>query len=350
MKSHLFALAAGFSVLAAGAASAQYTGIDDATPRAVSLSGSTKYDGWYNFSSQTKSKVVNGTTYVIPGNSGYPTALQSSPAWSSPIVSQLQSDVSKKAAFTKITNGDGSGYDVGYEANGLPKSLAYFNANGTPGAGATWKKANGTAGSSGYGPIPSGDSLYAISFSNEVNTRQGTTGIFEANPVAGVQNIALQIEVGGANGYDFHNHSTAGMSLGGLNVTSTFPVLSLTLADNSVITLNANSAELLALGYNGTIPMPSGPNGENVDEPIYISLYGFQWDTSAYSNIQSFNITWTLVEHTQFYAAQLNQSSQYNQVFGGAAVPEPSTWALLIIGTAAGLHLRRRRGRSARTA
>lgn len=349
MKSNLFALAAGFSVLAAGAASAQYTGIEDATPRAVSLSGSTKYDGWYNFSNSTKSKVVDGVTHVISGNTGYPTALQSSPAWSSPIASQLQSDATKKAAFTKITNGDGSGYDVGYEANGLPKSLAFFNTNGTPKAGATWKKANGTAGSSGYGPIPSGDSLYAISFSNDFNTRQGTTGVFEANPVTGLQNIALQIEVGGANGYDFYNHSTAGLSLGSLNVTSAFPVLSLTLTDNSVVSLSANYAELLTLGFNGTIPMPTGPNGELVDEAIYISLYGFQWDTSAYTNIQSFNITWTLVEHTQFYAARLDQSSQFNQVYG-AAVPEPSTWTLLIIGTAAGLYFRRRRVHGARKA
>jgi len=350
MKSNLFALAAGFSILAAGAASAQFTGIDDATPRAVSLNGSTKYDGWYNFSSQTKSKTIDGVARVISGVTGYPTALQSSPAWNSPIASQLQSDATKKAAFTKITNGDGSGYDVGYETNGLPKSLAFFNANGTPKAGATWKKANGTAGSSGYGPIPSGDSLYAISFSNDINTRQGTTGIFEANPVAGLKNVAIQIEVGGANGYDFYNHSTVGMSLGSLNVTSAFPVLSLTLTDNSVITLAANYAELLTLGYNGTIPMPTGPNGEPVDEPIYISLYGFQWDTSAYTNIQSFNITWTLVEHTQFYAARLDQGSQFNQVFGATAVPEPSTWALLIVGTAAGLYFRRRRVQGARKA
>ncbi len=340
MKPTYFPLVLSLCLAGTTALNAQtYTGIDDATPYAVELNGATKYDGWYNFSNSTKVKTVDGTSHTIAGNSGYPTALASSPAWSSPISSQLQSDGSNRAAFTKVTNGDGSGYDVGFASNGLANSLAHFNANGTPQSGAVWKKANGTAGSSGFGPIPSGDSLYAISFSNEVNTRQGTLGIFEAAPVTGLQNVVLQVELGEANGYDFWNHSTAGMELGSLEVTSAFPLLTMTLADTSVITLGASYAELITQGINGTIQMPTGPDGELQDEPIYINLYGFQWDLSAYTDIQSFNITWAAVEHTQLYATQLDQSSEFNQVIG--VVPEPSTWGLTVIGLGAGLILRR---------
>lgn len=343
MKQSYLSFIACASLLSAGLARAQYTGIDDAAPIAVQLGGATKRDGWYNLSTGTKVKVVDGSSYTIPGLTGYPTALSSSPAWSSPVYSQLQSDSSHKASFNKVSNGNGSSYVPGYDSYGISNGLSSFNPDGTKKTGATWKKANGTTGADGYGPIPSGDSLYAISFSNDPNVRQGTVGVFEAAPVAELKSVVFQVELGSANGYDFWNHSVDGLAdnlaVGPLDSSTAFPQIRLTLADSSEVTLAADFAQLTTKGFNGMIQMPTGPDGALEDQPIYINLYGFQWDLSAYTGVQSFNITWSDVEHSQLYAFQLDQSSEFNQVVG--AVPEPSTWAMAVLGCSAAFVVRR---------
>lgn len=341
MKSTLNSLALAGSLLAAApfVSAQEYTGVNDAMPVAVSLAGDTKYDGWYNFSSQTaKERVVHGQTVTLPGTpAGYPTAMGSSPAYPSPIASQLQSNSASKATFNKVANGNGTG--------GLNK----FNADGTRNA-TTW-------GGSGFGPIPSGDSIYGISFSNAFNAKGGTFGAFEANPLANLQTVVFQVEIGSANGYDFYEPLVASnpeTPLGGaasrpIGLLSGFetwaPAINLTFGDTTSISIVADYAALLNQGFNGTIPMPTGPGGELVDEAILVNLYGFQWDLSGYSDIQSFSITWHVVEHTQSYAVQLDQGGLFGgEVLSGlAAVPEPASFAALAGLGVLGLAASRRR-------
>lgn len=205
---HLLLPAAALAVAAAplSAQETEPTGIQDTTPIAVNFdSGYTyKYDGWYNLAAGANGRVVNGVDYAydwrdmankpgFTGNAGYPTAMASSAAYPNPIRSQLHSasgyelstpgyaplydankPASTRAAFNKVANGNGSG--------GLDK----FNADGTRNA-TTW-------GGSGFGPHPSGGSLYAISFSNNFNARGGTLGVFEDNPLAGLSTVSLQLQ------------------------------------------------------------------------------------------------------------------------------------------------------------
>lgn len=330
--------------LFAGAVSAQtYTGIQDSIPVAVELGGNAKYDGWYNLTINSKTKTVHGTSHTFAGHTGYPTAMASSPAWVSPIYSQIKSG--SQVALNKVANGNGSG--------GLNK----FNADGTRNATA-W-------GGSGFGPYPASDSIYAIAFSNVYNARGGTLAVFETNPVADLKTVTLQLQIGSANGYDFWEPgvasndatpfgSVASRQLGLLSDFETWaPVINLTFGDTSTATIVADYAALLNQGYNGTIDMQTGPGGTMQPEDIWINLYGFQWDLSSYSDIVSYNVAWTVVEHTQSYAVQLDQSD----VFGGevlssaVAVPEPSSYAALCGGLAlAGVLLRRRRAASRVTA
>lgn len=310
-----------------------YTGIQDAIPIGVQLQGNTKTDGWYNLSASPKTKTVDGVEHSFGPNTGFPGALNSSARWPNAIDSQLQSDATKKAALNKISNGDGSGYSTGYNSNWIPNSLNGFNTNGTPNGG-TWT-------GSGYGSFPSGEGLYAISFSNFFNGRQNTLGVFEANPILNLKNVVFQVEIGGANGYDFWNpdvesnaetaFGTIPSTLGLIENSAMYPQLTITLATNEKITLTADFSALLARGYNGSIEVPSG------DEEIWINLYGFQWDLSEYTNITSYVITFTPVEHSTVYALQLDQSDVFTQ-----AVPEPSTWLLLGLGVTALLVFRNR--------
>lgn len=330
-----FALAT-LAVLAASATQAQtLTGIDDALPVNVGLTGTVKDDGWYNFTNHAQDRTVDGVSHTLGANTGYPTALASSAAWVAPIAAQVHTG-GAAAAFNKVANGNGSG--------GLNK----FNANGTR---------NSTAwGGTGFGPYPANDSLYAISFSNAFNTKGGTLGVFEANPVANLGTVVFQVELGNANGYDFYQPTVGATttlgdagsrSIGELAVTNYFPTLNLTFTDNTTQSLSANYAELLAKGFNGTIPMPTGPGGTEVDEPIWINLYAFQWDLSSFSNIASYNVTFNVVEHSQTYAARLTQSDVFTQVVA-APVPEPQTYAMMLAGLGMmGVMLRRRKAQAA---
>lgn len=373
MKIHLThtLLPAAFLVASMAPVSADNpTGIQDTTPIAVNFGAgyNYKYDGWYNFAAGPNGRVVDGVDYAydftdvankpgFTGNTGYPSAMNASPAYPNPIYSQLNSatgyalstpgysktydpdsPASSRAAFNKVANGNGSG--------GLDK----FNADGTRN-GTTW-------GGSGFGPVPSGGSLYGISFSNYYNARGGTVGVFEASPLDSLSTISLQIQIGSANGYDFYEPLVSGPTGGGspanpeivpwgtadsrpLGALTDFeswsPQLYITLLDGSTIQLGADAGEVLLIGNNGTIPMPTGPDGEMVDEDIIINLYGFTWDLSEFQGeIESFITTWDIAEHTQLYAVRLDQ---------GALVPEPSTYALLLGSAACALIIYRRKNK-----
>lgn len=350
------------------------TGIQDTTPFAQNMNrANVKYDGWYNLSSSPQGKVIDGVDYAYdhdfretyPGlnaNAGYPTAFAAAPAYPNPIRSQLHSATgyalstpgylptfnasaprSSQAAFNKVANGNGSG--------GLNK----FNADGTRNA-TTW-------GGSGFGPVPSGGSLYVMSMSNRFNARGGTLGVFEASPLDSLDTIALQIQIGSANGYDFYEPevsgatgevgisttnpdglawgTAAGRQIGELtDFQSWAPTLHITLIGGMTLELDAHTGAVIAKGSNGTIQMPTGPGGTLIDEEIIINLYDFSWDLSAIEGeIESFVITFDAVEHSQIYALRLDQ--------GAGAIPEPSTYALLIGAGIAAIAMLRRRNRSA---
>lgn len=313
----------------------QPTGIQDGLPLPARIiaerngetwTGETKYDGWYNLSNGPKTRVVDGATYNIPGNTGYPSTFSSTNDWPTPIRSQLSGTNGTLATTPSPTR---AGLDK--TANGL-----------------------------NMGAYPAGDSIYSIAFSNEFNAKGASFAVTETNPVIDLASVVFQIELGSANGYDFYHPdiATGGTTPG--NVTSLqaggldpllgrapggpviFPTLNLTFSDTTTLAIAANYAELVTKAENGTIPMPTGPGGELVEEPIYIHLYGFQWDLSEFENITEFSVDFTVVEHSQFYAAQLDQSDTFTQIIASpAAIPEPS--AAVLLGSLGLIPLLRRR-------
>ncbi len=253
-----------------------YTGITDALPVAVEMGGTTKYDGWYNLSSAEKTKVIHGESETIPGNTGYPTFFQANNPWPSPIDSQLNSNPSNAATLNKTANG---------------------------------------AGGMTFAPFPSGDSIYFGGMGDVPNTFGGTLTVFEDNPVLDLGTIVFQVQIGETFTYDFYNGAG--------------PQLTLNYGDSLSTTIEADISDLILAAYNGSVEMPTGPEGELQDEDIYINLYGFQWDVSDYEDITSFSIAFSGVEHAQLYALQLDQSSFDYGTTSMIPVPEPATWALM---------------------
>lgn len=280
---------AAFSLNIAPAFAAVPTGIQDAIPVAKALNGTKKDDGWYNLSGSSKTKTVDGQSVTIagiPGGSFPGTAPLPN------VISQVKSDNDDSATFRKVSNGAAGG------------------------------------------PFPSGDSLYAGSFSTAYNFNGGKLGVFETAPVENLANVVFQLEIGGTDGYDFYqpsvgNTTTPGgasaLSVGALTVTNYFPVLNLTFSNNTTAQVAANWAELSTKGENGTT------TASGTETPIYINLYAFQWDLSGYSNISSFNVSFDVVAHSQTYAARLTQSDTFNQVVA-VPVPEPESYAMILVG------------------
>ncbi len=204
---------------------------------------------------------------------------------------------------------------------GFPVALTYMTAWPGPilpvpgGGNATLTKvSNGPTGA----PIPSGQSIYFLSFLNEANTPGGVLAINENSPVENLTTLALQIEVGGANGYDIWNNDlTREPDLSAIKLHYTT-----TGGETGIIT--ADSSQLLDRFYTFAIDMPTGPNGEDRPEDIYNRLYGLQWDLSALDTIASFRIEFIAVEHAQLYHLRLDQS---DLTYGAIPVyPQDAVW------------------------
>lgn len=236
------------------------TAAANAATMIIDLDGNTKSDGWDTL-----------TAAAIPGSGGFPGYTM----WN-PVNSQVYSDINHRAQLTKLTNGPGGG--------------PYF-ASG---------------------------SIYFGGFSADLNYFGGTLAIAENNPLAGLQTVVFQIEIGEAWTYDFYN--------------DVLPQLSLNYGDNITLTLEADYSAILQQTWNGTVEMPTG------DEDVYINLWGLQWDLSGYEDINSFSINFSAVQHSQIYSLRLDQSDVFTQ-----AIPEPSIWALLILSAVVFPLLRRRR-------
>lgn len=158
-------------------------------------------------------------------------------------------------------------------------------------------------GSSGGGPFPSGGSLYFGSFVQVPNTDGGRVAIHDATPLADLENLVLQIQIGEASGWDFFEDVLPALRIDGGSAIA--PTLAL----------------LLEQFDSGTFEGPNGP------EPVYINTYLLQWDlTGVAGSIGDISIAFNAVQHAQVYQLRLDQSDVY------APVPEPGTLLLTVVG------------------
>lgn len=263
-----FGAAAQAAIVDAAALAADSNADIAAVGQALTGAANSDFDGWANLS---------GSAY--PGYSGFP----GTGAWPGPMQSTAGSD----AALHKIANGAGGG------------------------------------------PYPASGSIYFGGFSGDLNYDGGRLAVQDATPLADLQTIAFQIQIGEAWGYDFHNDVLPTLSInGGSELAASFNVLTERL-------------------YTGTVPMPTG------DEDVYMNTYLLVWDLSAdglgiTDTVTDFSIAFNGVQHAQLYSLRLDQSDAAivwpAEVVDPTtpAVPEPATAGLMALGGAAML-LRRRR-------
>ena len=149
------------------------------------------------------------------------------------------------------------------------------------------------------GPFPAEEALYFGSFRQIPNDLGGSLRVEDRTTVSGVKSVVLQIQIGEAEGYDFHSPNGA-------------PALKI----NGQTTGRSSMTPVLINSYqNGTFPSPE----TGLDEPVYVNTWGFQWDVSSLGTITSIQIDFSAVTHAQIYAMRLDQSSQAyaTSVFNG---------------------------------
>jgi hypothetical protein len=186
---------------------------------------------------------------------------------------------------------------------------------------ASW---NGTAGSnqagSGDAEITklsgsaffSDETLYFGSWSQVPNALGGTLRVRDNTPLAGVRTIVLQVQIGEAVGYDFHD--PAG-----------WPVLKLNGSNASV---TPSHTTLLDQYQNGFFESP-----ETGSEPLYVNTYAFEWNLSA-TAVSSIALDFSGATHAQIYTMRFDQSTAVltRSVFGASAPTAPPTLKLVSMG------------------
>lgn len=178
-----------------------------------------------------------------------------------------------------------------------------------PGDAGLIKVSNGTGG----GPYPAGASIYFGGFSGDINNNGGTMAVTDSTPVAGLQNVVFQIQMGEAWTYDFFNRVMPTLSYNG-----------------GTQRLEASVLQTLERFDNGTVEMPSGL------ETVYINTLLLQWDLSSIAGpITDFKVEFTGVQHGQLYGLRLDQSDTFT------AIPSPGAFAM--VGAGMVMCARRRR-------
>ena len=155
----------------------------------------------------------------------------------------------------------------------------------------------------GGGPYPASESIYFASSQQVPNALGGTLGI-NFTPLPGLKTLVFQIQIGEADGYDFHE--PAGL-----------PVLKV---NGQTIAISASFEPVLVGRYQkGTFPSPETEQ----DEPVYVNTWAFQWNLDPAVASQPFQIEFSAVTHAQVYALQLDQTSvlQPQQVFANNQLP-----------------------------
>lgn len=239
---------------------ASFMGLANATPVSLNLLGNADYDGWYNL---TYSGGYSGI--MFPGTGDWKTS---------------------GGSWTSYNNGTTTVGAIGSNTADSGDALLY-------------KVSNGAAG----GPYPAGESIYFGGASATTNYNGGTLGVVDTTPVAGVNTVAFQVNIGEAWGYDFYNH--------------VLPVLKYTTADGTG-TLEATYSSLISQVYTGAIMMPTGY------EDVYRNTWGVQFDLSLISDeIISFELQFTGVQHAQLYGLQLDQT---DAIYQSTVFPQDKHW------------------------
>lgn len=190
----------------------------------------------------------------------------------------------------------GSGYP-GFPGNEPWPSGITANVGG----GATLiKTGNGVGG----GPFPAGSGIYFGGYSAEPNTFGGSLGVQDLTPLAGVQTIIFQIEIGESLGYDFVSPPMLSINGGG-PITPTYS----SLFDQQQIGI-----------FDAPVVGPT---------PLFLNSYAFQWDVREFS-ASNFQIDFSAVQHATISGLRVDQSTiAYDDSILPAPIPEPSAWALL---------------------
>ena len=159
------------------------------------------------------------------------------------------------------------------------------------------------------GAYPAEESLYFFSFQQIPNALGGTLRVADPTPLGGVKTVVLQMQIGEVEGYDF-------VSPGGA------PALKV---NGETVGRASLSPVLINRFQSGTFLSPE----TELDEPVFVNTWGFQWDVSSLGPISSLEIDFSVVTHAQIYAVRLDQSD----VAQSGAVFIPRFLALAGMGT-----------------
>ena len=208
--------------------------------------------------------------------------------------------------WTNISNANFSGY------GSFPGFSPWPNPIGSNLEGSGDAVLNRIAGSpTGGGPFLSSSSIYFGNFFQNTNALGGTLRISDSTPLAGLQTVLFQIQIGEVVGYDFFSPSG-------------YPVLKINGQTNGI---SASFPKLLVDRYqNGTFYSPE----TQLDEPVYVNTWAFQWNLTNPPSITSFAVDFSCVTHSQVYQLRVDQSSvlQSSQL-----IVSPPSLALLSTGS-----------------
>jgi len=171
----------------------------------------------------------------------------------------------------------------------------------------------GSAGNAGFNKLSGGG--YPASASIYNFTVPGTFAVLNSNPLAGLETVALQLDLGEGNSF---------------------------FVADPVLNYNGGSQNLAA-DFTQSGAGPTAFTNPQTGNPDTTTLFGYQWDLSGIVGpITDYEIAWTADAHVTTYNLQLDSSDTFS---GNAisAVPEPSAFAALVGAVALGLATCRRR-------